>query len=71
MTIKEKIDKLEEIYEHRLRGLEATVLFEDEMLKKVGKRKLEGIRDEMLDFMLELRRQKQILLNAIKEDDNE
>jgi hypothetical protein len=71
MTIKEKIDKLEEIYEHRLRGLEATVLFEDEMLKKVGKRKLEGIRDEMLDFMLELRRQKQILLNAIKEDENE
>jgi hypothetical protein len=71
MTKKERIKKLEETYEHRIKALEATVLYEDEMLKKVGKRKLEGIRDEILDFMLELRLQKQILLNAIKEDENE
>jgi hypothetical protein len=71
MTKKERIKKLEETYEHRIKALEATVLYEDEMLKKVGKRKLEGIRDEILDLMLELRMQRQILLNAIKENENE
>ena len=71
MTKKEQLEKLEEIYEHRIKALEATVLYEDEILKKVGKRKLESIRDEILDLMLELRLQKQILLNAIKKDGND
>ena len=71
MAKKEQLEKLEEIYEHRIKALEATVLYEDEILKKVGKRKLESIRDEILDLMLELRLQKQILLNAIKKDGND
>lgn len=37
MAKKEQLEKLEEIYEHRIKALEATVLYEDEILKKSEK----------------------------------
>jgi hypothetical protein len=65
------IRKLETSVRNTHTNIHLTVIYEDDFLKKVGKRRLEAIRDDTLDFIIDLRFQIKRLENNLKIDENE
>lgn len=66
-----KIDNLQHQVEIRQQALHFTVIYEEDFIKRMGKRQLEIVRDEILDFILDLRLQIKQLKNNLNINDNE
>jgi hypothetical protein len=56
---------LKRMYEFRRKALDFTVIYEKEILDKAGKRKLENVRNDTLDMIIDIQIELEDLMNKI------